>query len=70
MQNGTCPVLHANYPECGCEKGECVVFDEFGMACDECGTGGHRDAEGWIMRQNGEIWCSRCNENKPEATRP
>lgn len=64
MQDGVCPVVHSNYPDCGCAEGECEVFDEFGMACDKCGAAGHRDSDGWAMQPDGEIWCCQCDELK------
>lgn len=62
-----CPVLAANYPACGCPDGECEVFDEFGMACDNCDHAGHRDAQGWMMMNDGSVWCSECASSETIA---
>jgi hypothetical protein len=59
MSDG-CPVLATNHPACECAEGECEVFDEFGMACDNCDVAGHREADGWVLNRDGSVWCVSC----------
>jgi hypothetical protein len=65
MDKGSCPVMAANYPACGCAEGECEVFDEFGMACDNCDRAGHRETDGWRLNADGSVWCQQCAEVLP-----
>lgn len=65
-----CPVLATNWPKCGCADGECELFDEFGMACDNCDAAGHRDAQGWRLQDDGRVFCAQCADGAAPSPEP
>lgn len=43
-----------------CEHCQANVDDGIVMACDECDSPGHADANGWVMGVNGLVYCAQC----------
>lgn len=68
------PIAHSNkhqnmpeqhdYRSCAVENCiECQTLVNIGfiMGCDECGKPGEVNADGWVMQENGEVFCLHCD---------